>query len=103
MSNIQFQANLILLEVYIFDIILGMDFLSKNDANIDCRRKIMTIRKLEGGRVKFQGQGDPEISKIILALKIVKLMSQGANGYITYARLENGELPNLNEMQVVQV
>ena len=35
LSNIQFQTNLILLEVYDFNIILRMDFLFKNDANID--------------------------------------------------------------------
>ena len=102
MSNIQFQADLILLEVYDFDVILGMDFLAKNDANIDCRRKIMTIRKPDGGWVKFRGQGDPKISKMISAMKAVKLMSQGAHGYIAYARLEKGELPNLNEVRVVQ-
>ena len=36
LSTIQFRVDLILLEVHDFDIILGMDFLSKYDANIDC-------------------------------------------------------------------
>ena len=36
LGNVWFQANLILLEVYDFGIILGMDFLSKYDTNIDC-------------------------------------------------------------------
>jgi len=102
LSNIQFQTDLILLEVYDFDIILGMDFLSKNDANIDCRRKIMTIRKPDGGWVKFRGQGDPKIRRMISTMKAVKLMSQGAHGYIAYARLEKGELSKLNEVRVVQ-
>ena len=35
-------------------------------------------------------------------MKAVKLISQEAQGYIAYARLENGELPNLNEVRVVQ-
>ena len=39
---------------------------------------------------------------MISAMKAVKLMSQGAHGYIAYARLEKGELPKLNEVRVVQ-
>ena len=39
---------------------------------------------------------------MISAMKVAKLMSQGAHGYIAYARLEKGELPNLNEVRVVQ-
>jgi len=71
-----------LLEVYDFDIIIGLDFLSKYDANIDCRKKIMTIRKPEEGWVKFRGQGDPKVRKMISAMKAVKLLSRGAYGYI---------------------
>ena len=37
LSNVRFQANLILLEIYDFDVILEMDFLSKYDANINYR------------------------------------------------------------------
>ena len=88
LNNVRFQANLILLEIYDFDVILDMDFLSKYDANIDCRRKIMTIRKPEGGWVKFRGQGDPKVGKMISAMKATKLLSRGAHGFIAYAQLE---------------
>ena len=95
LSNVRFQANLILLEVYDFNVILGMDFLSKYNANIDCRRKIMTIRKPEGGWVKFWGQGDPKVGKMISAMKATKLLSRGAHGFIAYAQLEEKEVPKL--------
>ena len=75
LSNVRFQAYLILLEVYDFDILLGMDFLSNYDANIDYRRKIMTIRKPEGKWVKFRGQGNLKIRKVISAIKVIKMMS----------------------------
>ena len=55
LSNVRFHTNLILLEVYDFDVILGIDFLSKYDTNIDYHRKIMTIRKPKGEWVKFWG------------------------------------------------
>ncbi|XP_052197226.1 uncharacterized protein LOC127804408 [Diospyros lotus] len=102
LSDALFQVDLILLEVYDFDIILGMDFLSKYDANIDCRRKVMTIKKLEGEWVKFRGQGNPRNGKMISARKAEKLISQGSHGCIAYARLEEKEVPKLKEVRIVR-
>ena len=65
LNDARFQVDLILLEVYDFNVILGMDFLSIYDASIDCQRKIMTIKKPEGEWVKFWGQGDPKNGKMI--------------------------------------
>ncbi|XP_052209193.1 uncharacterized protein LOC127812711 [Diospyros lotus] len=102
LSDARFQVDLILLEVYDFDIILGKDFLSKYDASIDCRRKVMTIKKPEGEWVKFWGQGDPRNRKMISTRKAEKLISQGSHGCIAYARLEEKEIPKLKEVQMVR-
>ena len=90
-----------MLEVYDFDIIIGLDFLSKYDANIDCQRKIMIIRKPKGGCVKFRGQGDPKIKKMISAVKAMKMMSREAHGYMAYAQFENKEEPRLKIVRVI--
>ncbi|XP_052172213.1 uncharacterized protein LOC127788143 [Diospyros lotus] len=90
------------LDVYDFDVILGMDFLSRYDASIDCRRKVMTIKKLEGEWVKFRGQGDLRNGKMISARKAEKLISQGSHGCIAYARLKEKEVPKLNEVWIVR-
>ena len=36
--------------------ILGMDWLSEHDAQIDCRNKKVTLKILEDQKVEFQGQ-----------------------------------------------
>ncbi|XP_052210336.1 uncharacterized protein LOC127813416 [Diospyros lotus] len=102
LSDAQFQVDIILLEVYDFDIILGMDFLSKYDASIDCRRKVMTIKKPKGELVKFRGQGDPRNRKMNLTRKAEKLISQGSHGCIAYARLKEKEVPKLKEVRIVR-
>ena len=56
----KFQADLILLNVHDFDVILGMDFLSRYDANVDYWRKTVAMGKLWGELVKFQGQNNLE-------------------------------------------
>ncbi|XP_052206825.1 uncharacterized protein LOC127811157 [Diospyros lotus] len=102
LSDAQFQVDLILLEVYDFNIILRMDFLFRYDASIDCRRKIMTLKKTEGEWVKFRGQGDPKNGKMISTEKVEKLITQGVHGCIGYARLEEKVVPKLKEVWIVR-
>ncbi|KAL2497723.1 DNA/RNA polymerase superfamily protein [Abeliophyllum distichum] len=47
----ELKANLIHLDIYDFDVILGMDFLATNRASVDCFRKEVVFRK----------PGEPEI------------------------------------------
>ncbi|XP_052203113.1 uncharacterized protein LOC127808581 [Diospyros lotus] len=82
-------------------VVQGMDFLSKYDASIDCRRKVMTIKEPEGEWVRFWGQGGPRNGKMISGRKAEKLISQGSHGCIAYARLEEKEVPKLKEVWIV--
>ena len=52
----RFRANLIPFKLGEFDVILGMDWLSEHDAQIDCRKKKVTLRISEDKKVEFQGQ-----------------------------------------------
>jgi hypothetical protein len=36
-------------------VILGMDWLEENGAQIDCREKTMSLRSPGGGRIVYQG------------------------------------------------
>jgi len=40
----EFLVDLILLEFRDFDIILGMDFLTKYDATLDCKAKVVRLK-----------------------------------------------------------
>ena len=102
LSNARFQVDLILLKVDDFDVILGMDFLSRFDASVDCRRKEMSIKTPEGKWVRFRGQGDPKNGKMISAGKAERLLSQGAHGCIAYAHLEEEKVPKIKEVRIVQ-
>ncbi|XP_052179889.1 uncharacterized protein LOC127793145 [Diospyros lotus] len=54
-EEVEFLVDLILLEFQDFDVILGMDFLTKYNATLDCKAKTVCLR---GGdlNVKFQGK-----------------------------------------------
>jgi len=57
-----FTADLVLLEIQGYNVILGMDWLTKYKAAIDCEQKIFTDawRTLEGYPQVIQGQANPK-------------------------------------------
>ena len=67
----EFMANLVLLDIQDFDVILGMDCLSRHHATMDCFRK----------EVKFCRPGEPEITfcgvRKILSSSMMSVMMAG--------------------------
>ena len=51
-----FYADLIPFKLWEFDVILGMDWLSKYNTNIDCKNKKVKLRTLDKKEVIFKGQ-----------------------------------------------
>ena len=54
-EGFNFKADLIPLNMVEFDVILGMDFLETYRAMVDCFRKEVVFRSLNGFGVVFQG------------------------------------------------
>lgn len=48
-----FPATLIPIQMYDFDVILGMDWLAKYHANIDCQLKQVTVKSAKMEEVMF--------------------------------------------------
>ncbi|XXG53552.1 hypothetical protein AAC387_Pa03g1635 [Persea americana] len=79
-------ANLIVLDMYDFDIILGMDWLEAYHAMMDCFAKTITFR-LKGAQVELMIQGDKKKTQagFILALKASRLVQGGCEVYIAFS------------------
>ena len=56
LSRYETKVDLIPLELHDFDIILGMNLLSKYKALINCYAKTITFQTLEGERMIFEGE-----------------------------------------------
>ncbi|XP_052193780.1 uncharacterized protein LOC127802126 [Diospyros lotus] len=56
MGSKSFKIDLVVLDIQDFDIIIGMDFLSLHEAKIDCKSKTVSLPKLNGEWIVFQGQ-----------------------------------------------
>ena len=80
----EFWANLVLLDIKDFDVILGMDWLSRHHATMDCFRK----------EVKFCRPGEPEItfcrvrkilsSSMMSVMMAGKMLQKSYSGYLAY-------------------
>ena len=78
----RFRANLIPFKLGEFDVILGMDGLSEHDAQIDCKRKKVTLRIYEDKKVEFQGQ--KQVKKFLNMIRAKRLLRRGCEAYLAH-------------------
>lgn len=76
--------DLIPLDLQEFFIILGMDFLSKYHASMDCYRKEVAFRKSSEGKVTFRGIRKILPTCLISTVKAKKLMRKGCTAYLAH-------------------
>ncbi|KAA0051719.1 pol protein [Cucumis melo var. makuwa] len=81
-ANHMLDVTLLVLDMQDFDVILGMDWLSANHANIDCFGKEVVFNPPSGASFKFRGADMVCIPKVISAMKASKLLSQGTWGIL---------------------
>ena len=77
-------ADLVVLDIYDFDVILGMDWLEENFANIDCRMKVVTFSIPGSPPFHFYGDKSGKSVPMISAMRAHRLLQQGCTGYLAY-------------------
>ena len=84
-GGVDLPADLVLLEMSDFDVILGMDWLVGYHASMDCFHKTLTF-KLEETQagVLFQGERRSSRAGFISALKADRLLRSGCVGYLAF-------------------
>ena len=98
----EFMANLVLLDIQDFDVILGMDWLSRHRATMDCFRK----------EVKFCRPGEPEItfcgvrkilsSSMMSVMMAGKMLRKSYPGYLAYEVEVRDDDMRLEDIPVVR-
>ena len=103
-SGFLMPANLILFEfLRDFDIILGMDWLARWDAMVDCRRKRIQFNLPEVTSFVVQGQRKEEPLRLISALQLCKMVRSGSEaGMIFLSNLETSFAADISSIPVVK-
>ncbi|XP_073046072.1 uncharacterized protein [Primulina eburnea] len=85
-----FQAELIQLNMVEFDIILGMDWLARNNAMVDCKGKSVRIRTPDKKEVVYHGKSKKRKS-LLSASQTWKAMNSGEDIYLTMVNVVKEE------------
>ena len=78
----EFLADLITLPFQEFDLILGMDWLSKHQAIVDCGQKIVVLRSSDQTEVIIQGIRSSAMSNVISSMQARRFMRKDCETFL---------------------
>ena len=78
----EFLTDLITLLFREFDLILGMDWLSKHRAIVDCGQKTVVLRCSDQNEVIVQGIGSSVMSNVISTMQARRIMRKGCETFL---------------------
>ena len=101
-QNKDFPADLIVLGIHDFDIVLGMDWLSKHRATLDCYKKEVRLVRLEEPGVIFWGIRREIAPSLINAITASKMLRKGCQGYLAFVVDRRQEGTRLEDIPIVK-
>ena len=84
-----------------FNVILGMDCLSRHQVVVDCRMKRVTLRTLSGEEVTFIGERSNPLSNVISATTTRTMVRKGCEAYLAYVKNKNRAESSLLDIPTV--
>ena len=98
----EFPVDLIALDMRDFDVVLGMDLLSRHRATLDCYKKEVKLNRPGKFEVKFRGLRRDLSSYMISAMTAQKMLRKGCQGYLAYVVETGKEGTLVDEIPVVR-
>ena len=83
--------DLIPLHMAHFDVIIGMDWLSKTNAKIDCGKKTITFVESKGGESHLEGEKIISPPCFVSVAKTRRLLQKGCQGFLCIITLTKPE------------
>ena len=97
----EFMGDLIKLSFREFDVILGIDWLSRHQVVVDCRMKRVTLRTLSGEEVTFIGKRSNHLSNVISSATARTMVRKGCEAYLAYVIDTKKVEPSLSDIPTV--
>ncbi|XP_071738870.1 uncharacterized protein [Rutidosis leptorrhynchoides] len=97
-----FEVDLMPVELGSFDVIIGMDWLSKNHANIACTEKFIRIPLANGETLVVQGEKSGTKLNIISCMKARKYLRKGCQAILAHVKAMESEKKRLEDVPVVK-
>ena len=94
-------ADLVLLDVIDFDVILGMDWLARHYALLDCREKVVIFKIPNDDEFHFKGDKASMPQNLISAITARKLLRRGCQSYLAVVRNVEADKGAVDRVPVV--
>ena len=101
-QNKDFPSYLIVLGIHDFDIVLGMDWLSRHRATLDCYKKEVRLVRLEEPGVIFRGIRREIAPSLINAMTAWKMLQKGCQGYLAFVVDRKQEGTRLEDIPIIK-
>ena len=101
-QNKDFPADLIVLGIHDFDIILGMDLLSRHRATLDCYKKEVRLVRPEESGLIFWGIRREIAPSLINAMTASKMLRKGFQVYLAFLMDRRQEGTRLEDIPIVK-
>ena len=97
----EFSGDLIELSFREFDLILGMDWLSRHQVVVDCRTKRVTSSTPSGEEVTFIGERSNHLFNVIFVATARTMVRKGCEAYLAYVINMKKVEPSLSDIPTV--
>ena len=97
-----FSMDLIALPFHEFDLILGMDWLSKHRAIVDCDKKTLLFKCFDMSKVTIHDILAEVVSKVISAMQAQRFLRKGYEALLALVLDSRREQVNLEKIHVVK-
>ena len=97
----EFLGDLIELSFREFDVILGMNWLSRHQVVVDCRMKRVTLRAPSGEEVIFIDERSNQLSNVISVSTARMMVRKGCKAYLAYVIDTKKAEPSLLDIPTV--
>ncbi|XP_071732221.1 uncharacterized protein [Rutidosis leptorrhynchoides] len=84
-----------------FDVVVGMDWLDHNRANLDCHEKFVRVRTPSGGELIVYGEARKRPVPICTYARVRRLLSSGGMAYLAHVVDTRDEPPSIKSIHVV--
>ena len=98
----EFSVDLIALPFHEFDLILGMDWLSKHWAIVDCDKKIVLLKCSDLSEVTVHGIRSKSVSNVIFAMQARRFLRKGCEAFLAWALDSKRGQVNLEDIPVIK-
>ncbi|XP_048132162.1 uncharacterized protein LOC115741886 [Rhodamnia argentea] len=96
------RIDLVMLPMFDFDVIIGMDWLSRQKAVVDCGSRVIRFYPDDRPRFEFVGSRGGISIPLISSLEVTKLLDEGCQAYLAAVVDTTFREPNLGSIPVIR-